>query len=207
MTGMLDVDDAVQALVDEARAITDARYGVLVTFGRRRTPRRRGDVRDESRRARTSVGAPRVSSSLPTCGTSRVRFESKTSSATPRHSAFPPTRCLRRASWGMPLRHLGKQIGLGVSGRQARRRGVHAGQRTYSRHVRVPRGRVLTNARSYRDEQRAKAELEALINDSPLGVLVFDARTGNLLTVNEETRRNRRRHARARPLAGGTCSA
>ncbi len=48
---------------------------------------------------------------------------------------------------------------------------------------------AISNARIYRQEQRAKAELEALIESSPLGILVFDAKTGNLVSVNEETRR------------------
>ena len=37
---------------------------------------------------------------------------------------------------------------------------------------------VIANARRYRDEQRARADLETLINTSPVGVVVFDAKTG-----------------------------
>ena len=33
---------------------------------------------------------------------------------------------------------------------------------------------AVTNARRYGEEQRAKADLEALVNTSPVGVLVFD---------------------------------
>ena len=38
---------------------------------------------------------------------------------------------------------------------------------------------VIANARRYRDQQRARANLETLINASPVGVLVFDARTAD----------------------------
>ena len=38
---------------------------------------------------------------------------------------------------------------------------------------------VIANARRYRDEQRARADLETLVDTSPVGVVVFDARTGN----------------------------
>ena len=48
---------------------------------------------------------------------------------------------------------------------------------------------VIANARHHRDEQRARADLEALVNIAPVGVLVFDARTGVPLSVNREIRR------------------
>ena len=48
---------------------------------------------------------------------------------------------------------------------------------------------VIANARRHRDEQRARANLETLIDTSPLGVLVFDARTGAPLQLNLEARR------------------
>ena len=47
----------------------------------------------------------------------------------------------------------------------------------------------IVNARSHRDEQRARADLEALVETSPVGVVVFDARTGRLLSLNREARR------------------
>ena len=43
---------------------------------------------------------------------------------------------------------------------------------------------VIANARRHREEQRARADLEALVNTAPVGVLVFDARTGNPMSVN-----------------------
>ena len=48
---------------------------------------------------------------------------------------------------------------------------------------------AIVNARSHRDEQRARADLEALVDTSPVGVLVFDARTGNPVSVNREAKR------------------
>ena len=45
---------------------------------------------------------------------------------------------------------------------------------------------VIANARRYREEQRARARLETLINISPVGVAVFDARTGAPLSFNRE---------------------
>ena len=48
---------------------------------------------------------------------------------------------------------------------------------------------ALTNARRYGDEQRAKADLEALVNTSPVGVLVMDAVSEHAVTLNQEARR------------------
>ena len=35
---------------------------------------------------------------------------------------------------------------------------------------------AIANARTHRDEQQARADLEALVETSPVGVVVFDAR-------------------------------
>ena len=48
---------------------------------------------------------------------------------------------------------------------------------------------VIANARRHREEQRARADLETLINTSPVGVAVFDARTGAPVSFNRELRR------------------
>ena len=48
---------------------------------------------------------------------------------------------------------------------------------------------AIANARRYRDEQRAKNDLAALVSLSPMGVMVFDATTGELTILNDEARR------------------
>ena len=48
---------------------------------------------------------------------------------------------------------------------------------------------VIANARRHREEQRARAGLEALVNTSPVGVLVFNARSGELMLLNREATR------------------
>ena len=47
----------------------------------------------------------------------------------------------------------------------------------------------IANARAHRSERRARADLEALVETSPVGVAVFDANTGQVLSVNREARR------------------
>ena len=48
---------------------------------------------------------------------------------------------------------------------------------------------AIANARTHRAEQRARAGLEALVETTPVGVVVFDARTGNLISLNREAKR------------------
>ena len=48
---------------------------------------------------------------------------------------------------------------------------------------------AIANARTYHDEQRARADLEALVETSPVGVVVFDAKSGRPVSFNRETRR------------------
>ena len=45
---------------------------------------------------------------------------------------------------------------------------------------------VIANARKHREEQRVRADLETLINTSPVGVVVFNAGTGDPVSFNRE---------------------
>ena len=47
---------------------------------------------------------------------------------------------------------------------------------------------AIANARTHRDEQRARADLEALVETSPVGVVVFDGRSGKPVSFNREAR-------------------
>ena len=48
---------------------------------------------------------------------------------------------------------------------------------------------AIVNARTHQAEQRARADLEALVETSPVGVAVFDAATGHPVSFNPEARR------------------
>ena len=48
---------------------------------------------------------------------------------------------------------------------------------------------AIANARKYDAEQRTSADLEALIESSPVGVVVFEAVTGSTVSVNREAKR------------------
>ena len=48
---------------------------------------------------------------------------------------------------------------------------------------------AVANARTHSDEQRARADLEALVETSPVGVAVFDSGSGRPVSFNREARR------------------
>ena len=48
---------------------------------------------------------------------------------------------------------------------------------------------AISNARRHREEQRARAGLETLVHTAPVGVVVFDAATGSLSSINREALR------------------
>ena len=48
---------------------------------------------------------------------------------------------------------------------------------------------VIANARRHRDVQRARADLETLVNTAPVGVVVVDATTGAMVSANQEAKR------------------
>ena len=65
---------------------------------------------------------------------------------------------------------------------------------------------AIVNARAHRAERRARADLEALVETCPVGVVVLDAASGAPLTFNREARRIfaglHLRESRAPDLAG-----
>ena len=88
-----------------------------------------------------------------------------------------------------PLRHQGEVVGNIFLGRE---RGMEEFDQEDEETLVMFASQAATaiaNARRYRDEQRARADLETLINTSPVGVAVFDARTGAPVSFNREAAR------------------
>ena len=189
ITSMLDADGILQEVIDSACALTEARYGALLTFDEYGdldnlitsgiTPeerRRLGDppkglgVLGHLNEIQGSLRLPDISGSASSVG-------------------FPENHPPMKTFLGAPLRFQGERLGNIYLTEKA-------GGREFSREdeeilvmfasqsaVVIANSRVLSTAR------QARADMEALVNVSPVGVLVFDARTGDLLLANEETRR------------------
>ena len=48
---------------------------------------------------------------------------------------------------------------------------------------------AIVNDHKHHDEQQARADLEALIETTPVGIVIFDAKSGTMLMINREARR------------------
>ena len=88
-----------------------------------------------------------------------------------------------------PIRHGGERVGnifLGVT--EAGREFTSEDEETLVMFA-SQAALVIANARRYRDEQRARNNLETLISTAPVGVVVLDAKAGRLLSFNREAER------------------
>ena len=185
----LDMETVLKEIAESARALTGARYGAIATLDEAGAPEdfvTSGLSEEEHRRLVEWPDGPRL-------------FEHFRDLAGPLRIADVPAfvRSLGFASDRLPSRTF--------QGTPMRHRGVHVGNFYI---VEKEHGAVFTeedeevlvvfaaqaaaavaNARAYRAEQRARANLEALVETSPVGVAVFDAGSGRVVSLNREARR------------------
>ncbi|MDE0579289.1 MAG: response regulator [bacterium] len=94
-----------------------------------------------------------------------------------------------------PIRHRGVGVGTIYLGHEEQAREFASQDKEalvmFASHAAL----VIANARQYRDENRARANLATLIDTSPVGVVVLDAKTGVPVSFNRETTR----------IVGGLC--
>ena len=184
----LDFDEVLQQVVDGARALTGARYGVITTMGRCGTAGGCLNVGDNRRGAGAAGG--HEPAGLPV-----LRRASRTAEGPrlPRPHEVPgPFRTLPPARRPISARaHPAPGRGVGNI-YLAREKGGPEFSREDEETLVLFASQaalVISNARRHREERRARADLEALVNTAPVGVLVFDARTGRPVSVNQEARR------------------
>ena len=102
---------------------------------------------------------------------------------------FPVDPSLARTFLGAPIHNQGVHLGNFYLGDK------QAGQEFTSEDEEVlalfasQAGAAIANARKHRDERRARSDLAALIDTSPVGVLVFDALSGQVVSTNREAQR------------------
>ena len=188
----LDFETVLQGVLDSARSLTGSRYGVITLLddaGRIQDFLYSGLTPEESRQF----------AELPN---GMLFFEQLSSISEPlrlrdfhgyiRELGLPEFRPPMAVSSPLPflaapLRHRGEGVG-GIYVGEKEREFTQEDEETLVMFA-SQAALVIANARRHRDEQRARADLETLVNTTPVGVLVFDARTGGLASVNREARR------------------
>ena len=107
----------------------------------------------------------------------------------PRSVGFPKGHPTMRTFLGTPVRHRGERLGnIYLTEKEGGQEFTPEDEETLVMFA-SQAALTVSNARRFRDEQQVRADLEALVNTSPVGILIFDAKTGDLVSLNQETRR------------------
>ena len=187
----LDLDVVLQGVLDSACLLTGARYGVIATLdgsGQVEDFLASGLTPEESQRlweVPEGLSFFAYLSRIP--GPLRVGdFHGHTQSlGLPEFRLPAPVSSFLAA----PIRHRGESVGnINLAKREPGQEFSREDEETLVMFA-SQAALVIANARRHRDERRARADLETLINTSPVGVVVFDAQTGTPMSFNRETRR------------------
>ena len=189
VSSSLDLDTVLQEVVYAARVLTDARYGVIATTddnGRVAEFVTSGFTAEEKGRLTAWSDGPKL-------------FEHFRDLAAPLQLADLPAyvRALGFSSDLMrsktlqctPMRHRDVQVGhFFLAGKEGGREFTKADEEVLVLFA-SQAATAISNACTHRDEQRVRANLETLIETSPVGVVVFDGGTGKVVSLNREARR------------------
>ena len=189
ISASLDVGTVVREIAEAARALTGARYAIIITIDDAGQPEDvvfSGFTPEEERQVVEWTDHLRVFEVLRDLP-SPLRVADMP--AYVRALGYSTDGVCIRAFQGTPMRHRGAQIGTFFLGEK------EAGPEFTDEDEEVmalfasQAASAIANARTHRDERRARSDLETLVETSPVGVVVFDARTGRPVSFNRETRR------------------
>ena len=186
----LDVATVLREVVESARALTGACYGVITTVDEKERPLEfvtSGFSEEEERRLMNWLpdGLTLFGHlSNPEAPLRLDDFPGYVGSLGLSADLIP---C--RAFQGTAMRHGGLHVGHFFLGDKAGGAGFTDADEEVLVLFAAQAATAIVNARTHHDEQRARANLEALVETSPVGVVVLDAATGNPRWVNQEARR------------------
>ena len=189
ISASLDFDTVLREIVDSARALTGARCGVITTVDERGRPQQflsSGITPDEHRQLADWGDGLRLFEHLRDLPRPlRVRDLAGYVRSLGFSAPVLPCKTLQ----GTPIRHRGVDVGsLFLTEKEGGREFTSEDEEVLLLFASLAAA-AIANARAYRDEQRARANLEALVDTSPVGVVVFDARTGDAVSLNREAKR------------------
>ena len=185
----LDVRAALREVVDNARALTGARYGGIAIMGSSGECEEfvtSGFTRAEHRRMIDRPDAPRLFKhfrNLP--GVLRLRdLHSYV-----RSQGFGEDLMPAKSFQGIPMHHRGSHVGnFFVCGKEGGQEFTGEDEEVLVMFA-AQAAAAVANARAFRDEKQTRSDMEVLVDNSPVGVAVFDARTGKTLSLNQEAKR------------------
>ena len=185
----LDVDTVLQEVVDSARALTGAPYGMIVTIDERGEAQdfvSAGFTDEEHRQFEQWTEGPQLFKQVRDLPGVMKLSDLPTYVRTlgyPEELAWPKT------FLGAPMRHRGVHVGNFFLGEKEGGKAFTEETEEVLVLFASQAATAIANARTHRDERRARADIEALVETSPVAVLVFDARTGRPVSLNREANR------------------
>ncbi len=189
ISASLDPDTVLQEVVDSARALTGSRYGAIATIDEA------GEVRDfvtsgftpaEKRQFAEWADGPRLFAHLRDLP-GPLRLADLPDYVHDR--GFSPELMRSKTLLSMPMRHRGEQVGNFFLAEKADAEDFSDEDEELLALFASQAAAAIVNARTHHDEQRARTDLEALVETSPVGVAVFDARNGHPVSFNREALR------------------
>ena len=189
ISASLDVDTVVREIAEAARALTGARYAIITTMDDTGQPDDvvfSGFTPEEQRMVEEWTDNVRVFEVLRDLP-SPLRVPDMP--AYVRRLGYSTYGVCIKAFQGTPMRHRGAQVGTFFLGEKETGPEFTDEDEEVMALFAAQAAATIANARTHRDEQRARADLEALVETSPVGVVVFDAQTGYAVSFNREARR------------------
>ena len=188
----LDLETILNEVVDCARALTGARYATIVTFDETGVPLdivSSGFTKAEHRNMVEWPDGPKFFSFFrDQPGPLRIPDFSAYARSLGFSTDFIPS-SESKTLQGTPIRHQGVHVGnFYLLDKEGGKPFTDEDEEVLLLFA-AQAAASIAHARAYRDEQRTRADLEALIETSPVGVAVFDAASGNPVSINREARR------------------
>ena len=190
----LDFDKVLQGVLDSARSLTDARYGVMTIHdggGQVANFLASGMSPEEASAVWNIPSAPGIYERLGSipCPVRHPDLLELLSELGVPGVRMPLPEGITFSFLASPLLHREQRLGnIYLAAKLSRPEFTQEDEETLVMFA-SQAAMAVANARRYREEQRARADLETLINTSPVGVVVFDAQTGMPKSSNREARR------------------
>ncbi len=185
----LDLDTVLKEVVDSARALTGAGQGVITTVdaGGRLADFVTSGLSDEEVRALLAwPEGPRLFEHLRDI---ERPFQLADLPGYIASLGFPPGPWPTRTMQGAPMRHRGELVGHFFVGDKADGEAFTEEDEEILVLFASQAGAAIANARRHREVEQARADLAALVETSPVGVVVFEADSGRVASVNREALR------------------
>ena len=189
ISASLDPDTVVRKVVEEARSLTGARLGIIATIDESGAPGEfffSGYTPEEQREL---LAWPHGLELFEHFRELPGPLRERDFAGYARALGLEPLASFSMAFQGTPMRHRGTSIGYFFLGAKAGGEAFTEADEEVLVLFASQAAAAIANARAHRGEQRARRNLEALIETSPVGVVVFDRGSGRTVSYNREARR------------------